>query len=226
MENNKQNLASLNQEWKEARPNYYFVNDGILNQEVWNNTRPKIMFLLKESADDFTNIAENNTIDIRKGNGPHFWWNIAYWKFIVNKLHKKENPEYIETSSLPEAGNQYILNDIAYVNIKKHCENKTSTDDNDIITYAQRDKEYLIQQIDAINPNVIFCNNTTFKAYNILYTKEIVTLTNICYKHKNRLIINYKHPSYFQIAGGRETLFHSLKNSLTEIDFDNFNWLK
>lgn len=172
------------------------------------------------------NISENFNIYIREGKGTHFWWNIAYWKFIENSIYNNTNPDYSTTDKLSEASREYILNDIAYVNIKKNCENKTRTNSSDIITYAKNDRQYLIKQIDLINHDVIFCSETTFRAYKILHSEYLLQLNTICNRHDNRLIINYKYPSYFQISGGRKTLFNNLKNSLLEIDFKQFNWSK
>ncbi len=223
MENLKQKQKDLYENWLKKRNYKEFTKDGILNYEVWEKTSPKIMFLLKESASDFINIADKNH-DIRKGAGHHFWWNICYWKYIINQLHKgNTNLKFFQTTKLPEAKNDYIINDIAYVNIKKKHQNKTKSENADIIQYAKADKELLIKQIDLISPDIVFCDKTTFNAYNILYGK-LDKLNNNCYKHNNRLIISYYHPSYFQIKGGRETLFYNLQTILSDNIFEHFKW--
>ena len=224
MENLKQKQIALYKKWIKKREYSYFTKDGILNYDVWEKTSPKIMFLLKETADDFINIADKD-IDIRDGKGNHFWWNITYWKYVINQLYLKNTSfDFIPKEKLPEASNSYILNDIAYVNIKKECENKSKSDDTDINKYAQNDKALLKEQIDLISPNIIFCSATTYKAYINLYN-DITKLNNNCFKHNNRLIIKYYHPSYFQIKGGRKTLFNNLKNILLSDDIlGEFKW--
>ena len=225
--NLKEKQEALYEKWQKERnfPKDYFTKDGILNYDVWKETKSKIMFLLKETADDFVNIA-NREIDIRDGKGSHFWWNICYWKYVVNKVYNGDNSiEFIDTNELPEAKKGYILNDIAYVNIKKECQNKAKSNDGEIIEYARRDKDLLIEQIDLISPNVIFCNNATFISYKILYG-ELEAINDNCFIHNNRLIIKYYHPSYFQISGGRETHFYNIRNFLTDNVFEKFNWEK
>lgn len=222
MKNIQEFMERLFDDWKLKRNYENFVYDGVLNYEKWSIVKPRILFLLKETADDFTQIAGND-IDITGGNGTHFWWNICYWKYLVKGLYRGETPEFINKSDLPEVKfNNNKLDSIAYVNVKKNCENKTVTNDGEILDYARNDKAFLVKQIDLIDPNIVFCNNVTFASYKIIYDNELIQINNICYRHNNRLIIHYKHPSFFQIAGGRETLFYDLKNALS----DNGNVLK
>lgn len=224
MLNQRVQQDKLYRRWQKSRDYTYFVYDGILNYKSWNEARPKIMFLLKETADDFVEIA-NNDIDIRSGNGSHFWWNICYWKYIISNLYLGNNVSFIPTIQLPEAQNNYMLKDIAYVNIKKQCDNKTKTNDGEILQYALNDKSLLTEQINLINPDVVFCNPITFKAYSAMYKNEIEELNEICFKHDARLILKFRHPSYFQIAGGRETHFNDLKNAILKIQLNkNFVW--
>jgi len=228
METIKEKLEKLSEKWKSQRNYDYFVYDGILNYHKWSTAHPKILFLLKETADDFTQIA-GTEINITKGNGSHFWWNICYWKYLVNGIYNGENPEFIDQNELPEVKyNNNILDSIAYVNVKKNCENKTHTDDGEILKYAQEDKNLLMEQIDLINPHVVFCNNITFASYRHIYENELIQINSICYRHKDRLILHFRHPSYFQIAGGRETHFNDLKSALLDNGnvLNQFNWVK
>ncbi|MCW3805739.1 hypothetical protein [Plebeiibacterium marinum] len=223
MEDIKTQQEELYQQWEEHAKYEYFVRDGILNYEVWNTTKPKIMFLLKETADDFVNIADND-IDIRNGNGSHFWWNICYWKYVVSNKYINKDIVFIPTRELPEAQKDYVLNDIAYVNVKKQCDNKTKTSDSEILEYANRDKQLLVSQIELINPDIVFCNSVTLKVYLIMYGDQLTKLNDICYKHNNRLILNFRHPSYFQIAGGRQTHFSDLYNAIDDSVIKQFSW--
>lgn len=228
MENLKEQQTQLYEKWKTQRGYEYFVYDGILNYEKWNSISPKVMFLLKETADDFIMIADEPH-NVTTGNGPHFWWNICYWKYLIDKMYKNEEVEFIDQYELPEVRfNNNILDSIAYVNIKKDCENKTQSSDSEIKEFAKSDGPLLVEQIDLINPDIIFCNNVTFVSYKYIYNVSMEKLNDICYKHKNRLILKYKHPSYFQISGGRETLFNNLKKALSENDsiLNQFNWGK
>lgn len=211
--------------WKSEKGYENFVYDGILNYSIWENYSPKVLFLLKESTNDFKNIAEQK-IDIRQGSGKHFWWNICYWKYLIEQLYKNQNPEFINKDKLPEVKyNNHILDSIAYVNIKKKCENNNSSKDKDILQYAINDRRLLVEQINLINPNVIFCSDITFKSYKHLYPDNLKKINTTCYNHNNRLIIKFRHPGFFQIKGGRERNFYDLKKQLTESNiFKNFRW--
>lgn len=222
----KEKQELLYKEWISKRDYKLFVKDGILNYKKWETTKPKILFLLKESADNFTEIA-NQDIRIHTGNGNHFWWQICYWKYIINKLHSKEKVVFIPTKQLPESLNENRLDSIAYVNVKKLCENKTTSKEKDILQYADVDKILLKKQIDLIQPNVVFCSTTTFKAYKKIYPQNnLKELNKICYKDGQKLVLKFRHPSYFQIKGGRKTNFTDLHQSLLEKNgiLNQFDW--
>lgn len=224
----KENQNALYERWKKEKQYTYFVKDGILNYEKWNSIVPRIMFLLKETSDDFTCIADKSH-DITKGNGTHFWWNICYWKYLVEKIFKGEDVVFIKKTELPEIKfNNNMVDSIAYVNIKKNCDNLSNSNDSEIFEYAISDKDLLKQQIEIIDPHVVFCSNITFNAYKYIFESQLEKINDICYQHKDRLIIKFYHPSYFQIPGGRKTLFVELHNALIANDsiFKLFKWGK
>lgn len=227
MKTTEEKLNELNEKWINERKYDPFVYDGILNFQKWNKSHPKILFLLKETADDFTHIA-NSKIDIRTGNGPHFWWNIVLWKYAINKIFNNEDASFPNMENIPEVKeNNYILDSIAYVNVKKTCDNYTTSSDSDIIGFANHDKDFLIQQINLINPNIIISSKLTFNCYKTIYQIEPEYITDICYNHNDRLILKYKHPSFFQISGGRETLYYGLCEALKEKNgiMNIFSWV-
>ena len=189
---------SLDEEFKRKG---YDVKDGILDNECWEKSKLKILYLLKEANDDFVDI-RNTHIDIRHGNSKTFWWNVVFWKHALTAAF--ENPENLD-SSLPDKSNieevknnNYLLKDIAYVNIKKRNFNLPTSENVDISNYAKSDKELLRQQIDLINPNVVLCCGIThqFLRYKMFYENDILEqLGEYCYKHKNRLVIDFYHPA-------------------------------
>lgn len=206
-----------------------FNLDGILNYKTWESLNPKIMFFLKETADDFLDVRKD-PINIRKGNGNHFWWNIVYWKHAINQIYNKNEIDHslLPFSELHEVKyTNYIIDSIAYVNVKKICENKTSSNDAEILKYAMNDKPFLHEQINLINPDIVFCSKITFKAYKEIFGEELEQINSICYKHNNRLILKFVHPSYFQIKGGKGAHFSSLCKSLDGNGvLSKFNWTK
>jgi len=219
-------LEELNKKWKTKRDYKSFTNDGVLNYQTWEFQNPKVLFLLKESADGFIEIVGKEH-DIRKGNGPHFWWNICYWKYLITNIYLKKNIDFISKLELPEVVcNNYLLDSIAYVNIKKNNEGLTKSNRGDILKYAKQDQDLLKEQIDIICPNVIFCSSDTFEAYRHIYGPNLLKLNDTCFRHNDRLIIKFYHPSYGFLTGGRKAIYYKLKNSIiSDIDLPTqFNW--
>jgi len=127
-------------------------------------------------------------------------------------------------------------NDIALVEVKKVNEGQRSSALKKIIEYALRDRGFLTEQIDLIQPEVILCCYT-IDAYDGIYPEDADepcqqlscvpvkwnTKHVYCYKHHGRLIIDFYHPS---IRGGHdEQLFEMLSELLQNGHvFDHFGW--
>ena len=85
------------------------------------------------------------------------------------------------------------VNSIAYIEVKKNAESKPRSDDNEIMEYAIRDRDYLKRQLDIIDPQIIFLGGTK-KCYDLIEeTKHIV---HSMHKGNNRLIVDFYHPSF------------------------------
>src|SRR5690606_12320795 len=104
-----------------------------------------------------------------------------------------------------------VVDNIAYVNVKKINSNSSVSNEQDILKYAQEDRDVLQLQIDTINPDVIFTSETTFKAYQVIYDLVVGDLQNvkqlvckdqtfIYAEHQNLKIIKTYHPSYFALS--------------------------
>jgi hypothetical protein len=206
---------ALIDEWMKARPDYEFVHDGILDESQYWKSEPRIGFLLKEGNDDFANIAPI-AIDSEgygpNGNSKTFWRYMSIWIYAISEIWngrsgKVENPKNIVKP----------VNSIAYINIKKHIENRVASEYNDLLRYAKNDKEYLLRQINLINPHIIMCGGTLY------LLKEMVELKNIgerIYAYNGRLVIDFYHPSsrkgYETFNELRELLLQ--KEALDEIE--------
>lgn len=184
-------LDELKQKWQQERPEYdYFVSDGILNHHRYNTQSPKIMFLLKEANDDFVNIAPLSSNEIGygpKGNSGTFWRYMRGYEAIIQLVWNNEKFNRANIEKIKEQPN----NNTAYVNIKKQCENKYPSNPKDLLKYTKQDHHFLNEQINLINPDVIYCAGT-FEFYKIL-DSDCYKLSSKIYMSKERIVIDYLH---------------------------------
>lgn len=183
-------LDNLFIEWKQQRKDYLtFCEDGILIDDHWDNSRTKILFLLKETFLDFPIIrGDGHGPD---GNSKTFWRKMQMWTYLTDKIFHAE--EIIYNEALKEKEKKNIK--IAYVNIKKNvtkgkAAGKTNSNFEDIKSYAKNDAEFLKKQIDLINPDVIICSGTYDFIKFILPQEEL--LNN---KYNSIWIVKAKHLS-------------------------------
>jgi hypothetical protein len=187
----KDEESMLLDEWSKERPEYKtFVRDGVLNKAIYDDSNPKIAILLKESNDHFFNIAPLTTDGWGpNGNSTHFWRNINIYTYIATCAWNNINPMYDDIHEITEKQ----VNSIAYINVKKNAEDKSVSDDNEILEYAVRDQPFLRRQFGIIQPQIVFCGNTK-KCYDFI--EDTSFLKHNVYLGKDRLVIDYYHPSY------------------------------
>ncbi len=185
----------LKANWQKARPQYCFCNDGILNLQKYNSAPCKVAFLLKESNDDFVDIAPcPQGYDPKKGSSTLFWRAINIIKYRCFNIGNND------ATSIEQIKNN-IVDDIAYINVKKNCENKPKSSDNEIYAYGEQDKDFLIQQLEIINPKfVVCCGAIVAQIYkDFLGNLEFLDQCNsqVLYfdKKNNRFILQTQHPS-------------------------------
>ncbi|UAM99097.1 hypothetical protein K8354_04535 [Polaribacter litorisediminis] len=202
-------LQDLNSKWRASRPSYKnFANDGILNYSEYKKQNPKILYLLKESHSGFVNIAPHPEGYGPIGDSNVFWRYMRGYEYIITKV--LNNQEYDEKKLMILKENKNV--NTAYVNIKKQCDYNKTSNPKEIEIYTNNDKEFLIEQIELINPDVIYCAGT-FSFYQILYN-DVNKLSNKVYKSNNRIIIDYYHLSH---RSGYKT-FKELYDLISEIN--------
>lgn len=199
---------SLIKEWRNARPEYEkFCSDGILVQDEYKKSNPKILILLKESYADFIDIEGPCGPD---GGGKSFWRKIKIWTYVITEIWNKRKPQFENIWELKESPN----NSIAYINLKKNTNRKDGdwkSDDTDIEYYTIKDKEFLVRQIELINPEIIVCGGT-IDFFKILYP-QIELIGKNLFSNGKRIIISHSHPGYF--AKGYEKEFTELTEILS-----------
>jgi len=187
------NLSDLFVKWKKDRPNYEkFTHDGPLKPNIWEKQKPKILFLLKEAYNDF----EPHPLKAEEIKGK-LMLNIAKWRALIQSLYNQPEKEAI---LLENEEYKEIIDDIAIVEVKKYDEGNTESADSVINTYAHNDRKFLKDELELINPHIVICGGT-FESYKIVYdiqnenSKGFQSISHACWKHNNRLVIRFYHPS-------------------------------
>ncbi len=222
--------------WNEVHPEYEeeingvcvseFSYDGIVNFEVWQYQKLKVLFLVKETHGSDKGGCWHPSVRFERVG--IFGNNIARWNYLLKELFNKREGiiEFPANDVLPKE-----LDDVAVVEIKKKS-GKSSSNNNQIIAYAERDKDFLREEIDLISPHIVFCGYTGEAYGDYIYgdeewdkLKEVDGRT--CHKHRERLVIDFFHPSYAQVTDGSEYLWNTLYALLDNGKiFDNFEWGK
>ena len=216
-------MDNLFDQWQREMGYETFFRDGVLSPKDWNSSIVKVLFLLKESYDGWDQCT--SPIDIRTGTNKRFWWNIARWKFLIHHAFSTGTlPDYPTSEVLPEVvSGDYLLKDIAYVNVKKTL-GKSKSNNAEIQRFAVKDRVFLAKQIEAINPDIILCGST-FWSYHPIYNgnNTIEKIDNRLYAHGKRKIIDFYHPGYYAFKGGEIGLYNMLKEVLKVICVQNAN---
>lgn len=236
MDRKKQHEKLLN-DWKNARPEYndkgVFTKDGPSNWEVYWNEKPRILFLLKEPwfgyrPDDW------NYIYGQKG------YNQIRWAYIIQRLLEQPGTP-VELPSDTELHKLYNwdYSRIAEVEVKKANHEQAVSSDSEIYAYATRDAEFLKSQIDLIDPQVILCCSTFWSYWKIFEEdfkqkipvqiakteREYRIRELYAWKHDNRLVLDFYHPSHGRIPGGTDTYPRLLQALLKNGEiFQEFWW--
>lgn len=208
IEFNKTKYRSFMEQWTKRRKYKPFVFDGLIGSNEYCTTEPRILFLLKESNDNFTEIATEDEYYPKDGNSSHFWRKINIIKYIVQNSWKDNSIKKNEIDECKELS----IKGIAYVNIKKNAQNNSTSDFSDLKQYAEADAEFLRKQIEFLSPQVIICCGT-LDLYNIIYPEiKLKKLNNEIQSTDTCLVVNSYHPSY--VGESFEQLYEWLSKSM------------
>ena len=147
-------LDILFQQWESGIPGYknLFVKDGIINEKIWNETSPKILFIAKEPNHYENPRAGDFRQDWTKGDSKYpFAYRIAEWSFgILEGFKEFREIEYQDHIY------DIFLQKIAFMNVKK-LGGGSSTIHKDLLTHVETEGhlEYLRKQIEIIDADII-----------------------------------------------------------------------
>jgi len=199
MATSKQNTTKTNQlnnlfdQWENSIQEYKgrFVKDEIIDEELYDKAKHKILFITKEPNNpeqepgDFRDWWKNELIYT-------FSYRIAEWSYgLLNDF-----PQYDEIWSTKDAG-QKAVQSVSLMNIKKSG-GKGNSEYNEMMQHLSKNFEFLHQEIDIINPEIIIIG-VTWKELRIALFPDIQWQNSgygiLIGKHKNAKVIDYYHPS-------------------------------
>jgi len=184
-------LDNLYKVWQEKVPSYksQFIYDGIINEKKYDQNETKVLFIAKESNDD-----TQAEWDYRE------WWSkeikyrfvhrISEWAYGF--LNNFPNLETIDYEKQLEA-----IQSIAFMNIKKIGGGSIS-DYDDIRKHLIRDKDFLLREIEIIDPDIIVGSLTWSDLWDTLLDedKQKIMINGIeVFRWKTMKVIDYYHPS-------------------------------
>ena len=138
-------------EWRQKRPE--LVADGVVDENAYNASSPKLLFVLKEVNDPGGGRWDLREF-VREGARRQTWDNIARWVEGIRRLPEDLPWENLE--QVDEKRRQESLQTIAAMNLKKSPGGYT-TDGTEVSRIATEDKAYLNRQFSLYDPDVVVC---------------------------------------------------------------------
>lgn len=208
MENYNEKLNVLFEKWKaksiENGEEKAFCEDGLMYKyghdknyvdELWDKSKKRILFLLKDPIEDsgdsrlWLNEPENQQLR------PIIMKKLAY---ILYGLSTVKDGKVADFGDITHEQLVKCFNEIpfAYVESKKQ-EGTTVIKDKELDKYINRYKEYLTEEINILNPDIVICfgGPQHHFAVNDLYKDaEVIDKHIRLHKQTNTLIIYSYHP--------------------------------
>jgi len=179
------------------------VFDGITNQKRFKEVNPKILWILKESNTGDNPREKSCHRDFHKNVTDYPLWRRTYKKIIyvvygvLNKCFTYRNLHEITDDAKIDGIN--VLEDIAIININKIGGDSMSKQSKINKEYDVH-KEFLLEQIKAINPDIIINSSRVWNLFTDLVPEENIKeygKQDLQYgiTEEGRFVIHYYHPN-------------------------------
>jgi len=180
-------IENIFKEWKRIDDKKKFVEDGIINSNLYKNIDLKILSFLSSAPDysenyNFCQIIEEeffyefDATKEQKINRHHpikgAFFNLARWIYAINKVHQNRIPLFSDVCCQNIKAYKYsqFLRASAIMFINKF-EVKGRTTERKLTKVALRDKNLINREIKSIKPSLILCANT-FNSYKKIYDND------------------------------------------------------
>lgn len=183
----------LFQQWQENREG--FVRDGVISEEDYIVSTPKIAFILKEVNDP-----GGGGWDLRKfvfkGGRPQTWNNMARWVYGIRNITAV--PEWAFFEKIPETFRIKTLRGICVLNLKKSPGTHT-TNHASLKTVANEDRELIQRQYSLYDPDITVCGGTgdLFKrvvGHELPEWKKTTRGIRWYEREANKIVVSFAHP--------------------------------
>ncbi len=191
------------------------IKDGIINNELYKNSFPKVLWILKEGnvSEKDKNMKRDICDEINNGQHISNALSIPTFRKMIYATYSIFKPD-IDWADIPLANNRAtydIFRQVGYINVNKLPGNATSVYQIMKHAYLKYEK-LLINQIIEMNPNIIILGGTlkffTYEAceeigFDIRKVEKQISLNGTAsyYKiSKDKLLINAFHPAYFRVS--------------------------
>lgn len=187
---------SLFDEWQKNRDG--FVSDGVVDEDSYLNSNPKLMFVLKEVNDP-----DGGNWDLREflreGGRPQTWDNITRWIKGIRSLPSELT--WNELSEITEAKRRDFLKSVCAINLKKSPGGHT-TENLTLWESSNIDREHINKQFALYNADIVICcgSVTSDILHSLInFTADPVwsmTARGVWYHEylPKRYVISYAHP--------------------------------
>lgn len=195
-----------------------FIEDGIVDENLWENGS-KILYFLKEaytdgnSDDGFSLTEAHRRYDWTKY-GTSIWFRVAEWTYGLNVLSSMTADEVVNGGLNVVPRYKYfkdgeldnnLNSEIAFVNVKK-SKGKSESDLEELKKYCEFDREFIKRQIEIINPRIIVCGGTK-ELFDKIFDNNDSFL-------EDKIVIEHCHPS---IRVSKEDVYYGVVNKYVDI---------
>jgi hypothetical protein len=200
------------------------IYDGIINEELYKNSKARILWILREPYDKTTGKGGWNSRDHIDG-GPEVFYKVKTWRRVALVSYGILNDcTYEETLKINDHFNS--LRSIAYLNINKLPAGTTSQGREKIIgNIYDKCEKLLFDQIELCKPNIIILGATVAFFSEKLglnwSTDKIINGIGGCSYHlSDRIIFEANHPGF------RKTKYADEASYCNGIIKASLDWLK
>ena len=205
-------LAEINKEFNCRYPGH-IIDDGVADFEAFEKVNPKILWIFKE-CNDPNKTSWSLREFMRTGVKGYPRWKCV-WGMPVMISYALVNNIKDFRKIPPEAEIERILKHVAAINVKK-VGGLSRADDKIVAAYYQKDKDLLLQQIEAISPNVIINCSRVWDLFCDLKVNDVKSIAPFqVAKSKYGPLINAYHPNRRNLS--KENYFEIILKCLVTI---------
>ena len=211
----------LFEEWRCRRKP--FVSDGVVSEDDYQSSSPKIAFILKEvnnpngSDGDLIKFLENGCCTKR----PQMWNKVASWVHGMQNLLSKKN-EWPFFQGNAKDFRRETLRSVVVMNLKK-SPGGSSTDPQVLKAVATEDAPYIKRQYALYDPDITIAGGTgdLFKEvvghneHGMEWQRTKCGIRWYYWRNADKYVVSYYHPQYFRLTS--EVFCRRLLDAVEEI---------